>query len=309
MNPILRQSLILLEGNSGKGGEAVGSRVSPDGLNRSGPRSDWMDSQYTLVLRGLLDALPPGSAPDTRPRAAAVEAYASSLKHFSWVKADIHLKFSEFREKWRLRLDEAVLQPLLQRNGWMQPHPQGGFGLPGKGTHKEVRMLYLQSLHDMASDAERQVAAFAGRIQALQKDLATLWHGAALADNAARLLAALEIVFRQGEADAFKAMRLGIGDYAQKIFIRRMAKWEGEPYADPSAWFRSLAQPWMMNTHGVPNGFQGFMEGLSRYAEGLSLAMTDHYARKWRHFLAGLAQSEAIPAHPPEAVAPVPSIP
>jgi hypothetical protein len=243
---------------------------------------------------GLLDALPPGISPDTRPRSAAIEAYASSLKHFAWVNSDIQMKFGEFREKWRLRLHEAVLQPLLQRNGWMQPNPQGGFSLPGKGTQKEARMLYLQSLHDMASDAERQVAGFAGRIQALQKDLAGIWHQGALTDNAARLMAAIEIAFRQGEADTFKTLRLAIGDYAQKVFIRRMGKWEGTVYPTPSTWFHSLALPWARPSL-YSNGFIGFMEGLSRYAEGISLVMADHYARKWRHFLAGMAQADTLP--------------
>ncbi len=122
----------------------------------------WMEPRHALLLRTLIDSVEekaqlPGS-PDSLVRMHAV---------FGNLRRDSALRFAEFREKWVARLEAKALLPFLDRNQWIVPHPQGGVTLAGKGTRKEARLLYLQTLHDMASDAARQWASLAGRLQAL----------------------------------------------------------------------------------------------------------------------------------------------
>src|SRR5690606_5061199 len=139
---------------------------------------------------------------------------------------------AEFRERWDARLEPRALLPFLNRNQWIVPHPEGGVVLTGKGMRKEARMLYLQTGHDMATDCARQWASFAGRLQAFQASFASEWHAAAVQpqDDATRLLPTLEATLRDAEFEAWKKMRLSLGEVAEEAFIKAVLKWETRPY-------------------------------------------------------------------------------
>ena len=158
-------------------------------------------------------------------------------------------------------------------------------------------MLYLQTAHDMATDCARQWASLAGRLQAFQTSFASEWHAAVVTadDDATRLLPVLEAALREAEFDAWKAMRLALGDVAEEAFVRAAARWETRVFPDATALIHGTLHPWVKDGLGG-NGFSGFMQALAVLAEKLSLAMLDHYERKWDLFLRGLPETETSAA-------------
>jgi len=250
----------------------------------------WMEPRHTLLLRTLIDRT-------TDVQAVGVPAVAQGVARvIEGLRQDARLKYSEFRERWDARLEPKALLPFLTRNQWIVPHEDGGVVLTGKGMRKEARMLYLQTGHDMATDCARQWASLAGRLQAFQTSFASEWHAAAVMkdDDASRLLPTLEATLRDAEFEAWKKMRLSLGEIAEEAFIKAVLKWETRPAADEEALVRGLLHPWVKNASGR-NGWAGYMRALSSVAERMALAMLDHYQRKWELYLRGLPRA-ASPA-------------
>jgi hypothetical protein len=287
VNHKLRQALIALGQEPNR----------PDGTLEGGlgQLASWMDAHHTVLLHSVVEHTPVHMLIQAAERgdwSAGPKAMALCQKRLSWLREEVTLKFGEFRDKWRQRLDEGMLLPFLRKNGWFQA-VEGGFQLTARGGRKDAKMLYLQTLHDMAADCERQVASASGHIARIQNDVATAWHQESVRDNATRILPALEAVLRQGEAEAFKKLRLHLGDLAQEHFTAKIAKMEVKSFGSESELFQSLPAPW----HKPPrtsNGFEGFMLLFADLSEALSLAMLDHYQAKWELFLRGLAHR--IPA-------------
>jgi hypothetical protein len=244
--------------------------------------STWMEPRHTLLLRTLLDRTPSiqdGPAPAV---SQGVSRIMDSLRR------DVRLKYSEFRERWESRLDPKAILPFLNRNQWIVPHEEGGVVLTGKGMRKEARMLYLQTGHDMATDCARQWASLAGRLQAFQASFASEWHAAVVTqDDATRLLPTLEASLREAEFEAWKKMRLSLGEVAEEAFIKAVLKWETRPAADPEALVRATLHPWVRHS-STRNGWVGFMRVLSFLGERMASSMLDHYQRKWELYLRGL---------------------
>lgn len=218
-------------------------------------------------------------------------AYNLALERLEWVKEEAATKFMEFRDKWRKRLAFVQLQPFLHRNQWFYENI-GSFALVGKGTRKESKMLYLQTLHDMASDGERQVSAISGHLFRLQTEVAAIWHKEAIVDDRSRLLPVLEEALRAGEAELCKRVRLSLGDLALETFTERVGKWEKRIYGSQEELFRQIAWPWYHPRYR--SGFEGFMESFADLAEAVSMAMIKHYEGKWNLFLRGLAPLPSI---------------
>lgn len=291
MNSKLRQALFAL------GHTPERSRANLDaGLWQL---SDWMDAQHTVLLHSIVEHTPEQNlALAVRQGEVSAGSQALSLcsKRLAWLREEVSLKFGEFRDKWRQRLDEAMLLPFLRKNGWLQS-VEGGFQLSSRGGRKEAKMLYLQTLHDMSADCERQIASAGGHIARIQSDVAAAWHAESIRDNASRLLPALEAVLRQGEADAFKRLRLNLGDLALENFLSKTSKMEVRPFASESELFHSLSSAW----HRPPltqNGFEGFMLLFADLSEALCQAMLDHYQAKWELFLRGLAPDSPLTSSP-----------
>jgi hypothetical protein len=95
---------------------------------------------------------------------------------------------------------------------------------------------------------------------------------------------------------AWKSLRLSLANMAEGAFVRAVGRWENTRFSSPEALTREVAAPWRkLDRSG--NGFIGFMRALSGLAERLTLAMLDHYDRKWELFLRGFAEtSPDIPA-------------
>jgi hypothetical protein len=249
----------------------------------------WMDAHHTVLLHSVVEHTPVHmliQAAERGDLSAGPQAMALCLKRLAWLREEVTLKFGEFRDKWRQRLDEAMLMPFLRKNSWFQT-AEGGHQLASGGGRKEAKMLYLQTLHDMSADCERQVASVGGHIARIQNDVATAWHRESVRDNATRILPALEAVLRQGEAEAFKKLRLHLGDLAQEHFTAKVAKVEIKVYPSESQLFHSLAAPWHVPPR-TSNGFEGFMQRFADLSEALSMAMLDHYQAKWELFLRGV---------------------
>jgi hypothetical protein len=221
---------------------------------------------------------------------ASPGAYALAQERLDWVKEETALKFVEFRDKWRKRLAFIQLNPFLKRNQWYA-ETIGGVAVVGKGTRKESKMLYLQTLHDMASDGERQVSSMSGHLFRMQADLAAVWHRESVTDDRSRLLPVLEEALRPGEAELFKRVRLSLGDLAIETFMDRVNRWDKRVYADEEELFRNIAWPWCHARYR--SGFEGFMESFADLAEAVSGAMIKHYEGKWDLFLRGLAPANS----------------
>lgn len=269
------------------------------------------DANLTILIRALLDAqsrpdpapaLPPPapespeapdafSAPEV-PEAvdygvsAGPAAFALMRERLEAVREDGAAKFLEFRERWRKRLAFVQLHPFLQRNQWFVKSEEG-WAVAGKGTRKDAKMLYLQSLHDMASDGERQVSFLSGHLFRHESDAAAVWHRESVRNNRSRLLPALESSLRNGESLVFKRLRLSLGDLAQEAFMDRVGKWDKRFYASEEELFREAAWPWL--AAGRKSGFEGFMEGFADVCEALCAEMINHYEAKWGLYLRGLA--------------------
>jgi hypothetical protein len=261
------------------------------------------DSNHSVVLRALLDCehrvrreKSASASLAANGQQAELEglsglsasptAYALAQERLDWVKEETALKFVEFRDKWRKRLAFIQLQPFLHRNQWFVENI-GGFALAGKGTRKESKMLYLQTLHDMASDGERQVSSMSGHLFRLQAEVASVWHKEAILDDRSRLLPVLEEALRDGEAELCKRVRLSLGDLAIETFTERVGKWDKRIYGSQEELFQQIAWPWYHPRYR--SGFEGFMESFADLAEAVSGAMIKHYEGKWNLFLRGLA--------------------
>lgn len=257
------------------------------------------DPNHSILIRALLDreSMVPAAAPaHFEGLSSGPEAYGMIADRADRIREEAAFKFLEFRERWRKRLAWIQLGPFLHRNQWFQA-VEGGFAASGKGTRKDSKMLYLQSLHDMASDCERQVSFLTGHMVRLQGDLAAVWHRESVRDDRSKLLPALEAMLRGGEAELFKRLRLSLGDLAQETFVERVAKWDKRIFATEEELFRSMAWPWQHPRYR--SGFDGFMEAFADLAEALCAAMLAHYEAKWDLFLRGLAplqQTLALPA-------------
>jgi hypothetical protein len=246
------------------------------------------DPNHSILIRALLDreSLPVSAdATDFDGLSAGPSAYAMVQDRMDRIREETALKFLEFRDKWRKRLTFIQLHPFLQRNQWFQ-HDLAGYSLVGKGTRKEAKMLYLQSLHDMASDGERQVSAVSGHMFRLQGELAAIWHRESVKDDRSKLLPALEATLRQGEAELFKRVRLSLGDLAMETFMDRVQRWDKRIYGSEEEMFRGIAWPWQNAVYR--NGFDGFMEAFADLAEAICETMIVHYEGKWDLFLRGL---------------------
>ncbi len=253
--------------------------------------SSLTDPNHTVLLRALLDRehqfrQHTSSLEGVADLSAGPKAYALAQDRLEWVKEENGLKFFEFREKWRKRLAFVQLHPFLQRNQWFVKNDTG-FVVLGKGTRKESKMLYLQTLHDMASDAERQVSSITGHLFRLQTEVATVWHQESVTDDRSRLLPVLEEALRPGEAEMCKRVRLSIGDLASETFIDRVGKWDKRSHATEAELFRQIAWPWYHARYS--SGFEGFMESFADLVEAVSNSMIRHYQGKWDLFLRGLA--------------------
>lgn len=266
------------------------------------------DPNHSILIRALLDREALLNARPVVPFAglsAAPSAYAMVTDRSERVREEAAFKFLEFRERWRKRLAWIQLGPFLQRNQWYQA-VDGGFAAAGKGTRKDSKMLYLQSLHDMASDCERQVSFLSAHMFRLQGDLAAVWHRESVRDDRSKLLPALEAALRGGEAEIFKRLRLSLGDLAQETFMERVGKWDKRIHANEEDLFRVMAWPWQHPRYR--SGFEGFMETFADVAEALSAAMFSHYEAKWNLFLRGLSPLQqtlalAASANPSEPAA------
>jgi hypothetical protein len=263
----------------------------------------WMEPRHTLLLRTLLDRTPDVRAAGAPAVARGAHRVLESLRR------DIRLKYAEFRERWEARLEPKALLPFLHRNQWIQPYSvEGEAGTPGievdgtepretrvvlagKGGRKEARMLYLQTGHDMATDCARQWASLAGRLQVFQSSFAAEWHAAVVVadDDATRLLPTLEAALRDAEFEAWKKLRLSLGELAEEAFINAALRWETRPFANPEALVRGTLHPWVAHSPSR-NGWSGFMRVLSYLGERMALNMLDHYERKWELYLRGLPE-------------------
>jgi hypothetical protein len=253
--------------------------------------SGWMEPRHTLLLRTLLDRT---DAVRGEPAPAVGRGVHRVLDDLA---RDTKLKYAEFRERWEARLAPAALLPFLNRNQWIVSNgggeedgeEKGGVVLAGKGGRQEARMLYLQTGHDMATDCARQWASIGGRLQVFEASFAAEWHALAVKadDDATRLLPALEATLRGAEFEAWKKMRLSLGELAEEAFIQATLRWESRPFPDQEALVRGMLGPWVRHAPGG-NGWSGFMRALSHAAEAMTLAMLEHYGRKWDLYLRGL---------------------
>ena len=247
------------------------------------------DPNHSILIRALLDREAMSGAGPAAPfdgLSAGPSAYGMVADRIGRIREESAFKFLEFRDRWRKRLAWIQLGPFLKRNQWYQGS-EGGFAAAGKGTRKDSKMLYLQSLHDMASDCERQVSFLGAHMLRLQGDLAAIWHRESVRDDRSKLLPALEGALRNGEAELFKRLRLSLGDLAQETFVERVAKWDKRVYATEAELFRAMAWPWQHPR--FRSGFEGFMESFADLAEALCAAMLSHYEAKWDLFLRGLS--------------------
>jgi len=265
--------------------------------------SSLADSNHSILLRTLLDrefqkqnASPLSDNHSLANLSASGSAYVLAQEKMEWVRAEASAKFFEFRDKWRKRLAFTQLNPFLQRNQWYQM-TIGGFALMGKGTRKDSKMLFLQTLHDMASDGERQVSAISGQLFRMQAEVSAVWHRESVTDDRSRLLPVLEEAMRAGEAELFKKVRLSLGDLAVETFQDRVCKWEKRIYGTELELFQNIAGPWFNASQAKTlyrSGFEGFMESFADLSEAVSTAMIEHYIGKWDLFLRGLAPQQAI---------------
>jgi len=255
------------------------------------------DPNHSILIRTLLDReskpAGPGPVSEFPGLSAGPAAYGMVQDRVDRIREESAAKFLEFREKWRKRLAFVQLYPFLQRNQWIQ-QDLTGYSLTGKGSRKEAKMLYLQSLHDMASDGERQVSLISGHMFRLQGEIAAIWHRESVKDDRSKLLPALEAALREGEADLFKKFRLSLGDLALETFSEGVARWDKRVYGSEEELFRSIALPW--NRGRFRSGFEGFMETFADLAEAVTSAMLDHYGKKWDLFLRGLAPAWNVPS-------------
>lgn len=273
---------------AGKQAAVAAASVPPDPDVVLAELAGWMEPRHTLLLRALLDRTATVQSAGTAGVLRGVHRILGDLRR------DARLQYAELRERWETRLEPKALLPLLQRNQWIEAHPGGGVVLAGKGTRKEARMLYLQTAHDMATDCARQWASLAGRLQAYQASIAAEWHPAAVdaADDATRLVPTLEAALREAEFGAWKAMRLSLGPVAEEAFIHAVARRERRAFPDAEALVRGALEPWTRYSP-TGNGWSGFMFALSRLGERMTLAMLDHYERKWNLYLRGWPFSPA----------------
>jgi hypothetical protein len=251
--------------------------------------SGWMEPRHTLLLRTLLDRTDAARGVPAPAVARGVHRVLDDLAR------DARLKYAEFRERWEARLAPAALLPFLNRNQWIVPREDGGVALAGKGGRQEARMLYLQTGHDMATDCARQWASIGGRLQAFEASFAGEWHAIAVRadDDATRLLPALEATLRGAEFDAWKKMRLSLGELAEEAFIQAALRWETRVFADPEALVLGTLAPWVRHSP-AGNGWSGLMRSLSEVAEAMTLAMLGHYGRKWDLYLRGLGENDEM---------------
>jgi hypothetical protein len=257
--------------------------------------SGWMEPRHTLLLRTLLDRT---EVVRTGPAPAIARGVHRVLDELA---RDTKLKYAEFRERWESRLAPAALLPFLNRNQWIVPYSggeegeanAGGYVLSGKSGRQEARMLYLQTGHDMATDCARQWASIGGRLQAFEASFASEWHAAVVngPDDATRLLPALEATLRGAEFDAWKKLRLSLGELAEEAFIQASLRWETRVFPDHEALVLGTLAPWVRYSPSG-NGWSGLMRCLSHVAEAMTLAMLEHYGRKWDLYLRGLGENE-----------------
>lgn len=273
----------------------VGGAAKPDSNADLAFIAGLADANISILIRALLDAQTgSGDWAGAEPALDAGEdglsagpaAFALARERLEVAREDAASKFLEFRERWRKRLAFAQLHPFLQRNQWLAEYPEG-FALAGKGTRKDAKMLYLQSLHDMASDGERQVSFIAGAVFRHEGDVAAAWHKESVKGNRSRLLPALEASLRSGESALFKRLRLSLGDLAQEAFTENVNKWDKRFFHTEEELFNHIAWPWYKG--GRASGFEGFMEAFADLCEALCAAMLEHYEGKWDLYLRGLS--------------------
>jgi len=144
----------------------------------------------------------------------------------------------------------------------------------------------------MVSDAARQWASLAGRLQALQETFAETWLHELPSEGAYRIQPVLEATLREAELQAWKSLRLSLGGMAEEAFVRAVARWEHRRFISPESLVREVATPWRkQDVSRNGNGFIGFMRVLSGLAERLTFLMLDHYDRKWELLLRGFAET------------------
>src|SRR5690606_13034422 len=133
-----------------------------------------------------------------------------------------------------------------------------------------------------------------GRLQAFQAAFAAEWHAAVVGpDDASRLLPTLEATLREAEFEAWQTMRLALGDVAVGACIQAGLERASRTPPAEAPHGRGTPRPGVRSSRSA-NGWTGFMRALSHPGERLTLAMLDHYQRKWELYLRGLPATAAL---------------
>ncbi len=259
--------------------------------------SGMLDSMPSIILREGMDAIQRNpkallTASSHSDSEVYTETYNEAIEKFSALKTECNERFVEFRDKWKKRLSYAQLHPYLARNQWFTETIEG-HALVGKGSRKEAKTLYIQSLHDMSSDCERTVSAISGIIFRLQQQFAQNFSQQDQLSKHPyqRLLMVLESGIRQKEFEIFKKIRLSLNEMALETFVNKVNKWDKKFYPNEQTLFAQIAAPWH-NPYRYESGFEGFMQQFSGFAESYTEHMIMHFQKKWELLLKGVAVKE-----------------
>ncbi|MGL1937169.1 MAG: hypothetical protein OCD01_19230 [Fibrobacterales bacterium] len=250
-----------------------------------------MNNSYSIILREHIEQSQKNFTLESEYISESEECLKYCQKEFNALNKEIEDKFADFRSKWAQRLTADVMIPVLREGGWIEKSDEG-YRLKVGHRSKEIKDFFLQTLHLMVGDSEKNLVTTYSRATHIQKNGSNLWHQSSISTPVTKILPTLEAGLRNIDQNVITNIRSSLYTLAQKKFITGIQKQPKRYYATEAALFNAIGnRAW--NPLGLwDNGFRAFTEDYVDFCLGISLEISHWYKAKWEIFSRGFSQGQ-----------------
>jgi len=142
------------------------------------------------------------------------QAWLSALEGFAELEQKSTEKLGEWREKWQQRFEiEGLTQMVANGANEIKKIKNA------KDRERQAKILYLNTVHLMIGDAQKQIVNINSDAWRLQEHVRKIWHKNCPADSYSKILPSIENSFQNYEETFFEDKRNSLPDTAKQEFL------------------------------------------------------------------------------------------
>jgi len=142
------------------------------------------------------------------------QAWLSALDGFAELEQKSAEKLSEWRDKWQQRFElEGLTQMVTTGANEIKKIKNA------KDRERQAKNLYLNTVHLMIGDAQKQIFNINSDAWRLQEHVRKIWHKYCPADSYSKILPSIENSFQEYEEKFFENKRNSLPDIAKQEFL------------------------------------------------------------------------------------------